>query len=106
MRLSSQREVAAQQLTWRRRLRNGGGGSNEMTMQKQRQCRDDDDENNGSGKSWEQRGKGSRRQREGDVVAPSGAGRRKARQEVGAAEGCGVGFSVDYYLQVCPLTPF
>ena len=33
----------------------------------------------------------------GDVVAPSGAGWRKALQEVGAG-GCGVGFSVDYYL--------
>ena len=41
----------------------------------------------------------------GDVVALSGAGRRKAQREVGAAGGCGVGFSVDYYLQVCPLTP-
>ncbi len=40
MRLSSQREVEARQLTWRRRLCNGGGGSNDdgntetMTMQK------------------------------------------------------------------------
>ncbi len=40
----------------------------------------------------------------GDVVPPSGAGRRKARQEVGAG-GCGVGFSIGYYLQVCPQTP-
>ncbi len=39
----------------------------------------------------------------GDVVAPSGAGRRKAQREVGAG-GCGVGFSVDYYLRVYPLT--
>ncbi len=41
MRLSSQQEVAAQQLTWQRQLRNGEGGSNDdsdmetMTMQKQ-----------------------------------------------------------------------
>ena len=40
--LSSQREVAARQLTWRRWLRNGGGGSNDddntetMAMQKRR----------------------------------------------------------------------
>ena len=33
-----------------------------------------------------------------------GAGRRKARREVGAG-GCDVGFSVDYDLRVCPLTP-
>ncbi len=38
-----------------------------------------------------------------DVVVPSGARRWKARREVGAG-GCGVGFSVDYYLQVYPLT--
>ena len=31
----------------------------------------------------------------GDVVAPSGAGRRKARGEVGAG-GCGVVFSVNF----------
>ena len=72
MRLSSQREVAARQLTWRRWLRNGVGGSDDddndaetMTMQKQQRCGDDEDKNNGSGERWEQCGKGSRRQQRG-----------------------------------------
>ena len=64
MRLSSQREVAAGQLTWRHRLRNGGGGSDDdnnaetMTMQKQQRCGDDGEENNGGSESREQRGRG------------------------------------------------
>jgi hypothetical protein len=68
MRLSSQREGLARQLTWRRRLRNGGGGSNHdkdaetMTMQKQQRCGDNDDKNISGGESQEQCGKGSRRQ--------------------------------------------
>jgi hypothetical protein len=71
MRLLSQREVAARQLTWRRQLCNGGGGSDDddnaetMTMQKRQRCGDNDDENYGGGKSRVQRGKGSRRQRWG-----------------------------------------
>jgi hypothetical protein len=40
----------------------------------------------------------------GDVVVPSGAGRRKARREVGAG-GCGVGFSLDYYIFICECVP-
>ena len=94
MRLSSQREVAARQLTWRCRLRNGGGGSNDdngtemITMQKRRQYGDDDDENNGGGESREQREKGVTAATVGVLLSrcPAlGGGKRDERSEQGVA---------------------
>ncbi len=104
---------------WRRNSSHGGTGCTMvgvaammMTTRRRWQCRHDDDAEMMTAKTTavarvgSNAGRGHGGNNGGDVAVPSGTGRRKARREVGAAGGCGVGFIVDYYLQVCPLTPF
>ncbi len=104
---------------WRHDSSHGGAGcamvgvaAMMMTTRRRWRCRNNNDAETMTTKTTavarvgSNAGRGHGSNDGGDVVAPSGAGRRKARQEVGAAGGCGMGFGVDYYLQVCPLTPF